>query len=279
MRKKIGRNDPCPCGSGEKFKVCCLLKIQLLKKQKPDIIPWPCFPEELVIGELLRSSIEFRTFYQAERKKIVKSCYWAHNRALPVGIDHRSGRLPDTKLQTKVQVICLRRVPAILEDAKSIAHELQHFILDIEGFPLIEAKTTKLVNITSALNSMVQDQIVDSRIQKYGFNLWKSYQKKLRMTYRILRSKPIPPANHLDRMEWIFVYVSKILAWELACNKTLERVNKFQLWFNKRYPEIAKEAQKMLALVKEIGYDSPKKQSALFKEIIRRYNLGVYMKL
>ncbi|MGK7390935.1 MAG: zinc-dependent peptidase [Candidatus Cyclobacteriaceae bacterium M2_1C_046] len=23
-RKKIGRNDPCPCGSGEKFKYCCM---------------------------------------------------------------------------------------------------------------------------------------------------------------------------------------------------------------------------------------------------------------
>ena len=22
--KKIGRNDPCPCGSGEKYKKCCL---------------------------------------------------------------------------------------------------------------------------------------------------------------------------------------------------------------------------------------------------------------
>jgi len=23
MNKKIGRNDPCPCGSGKKFKKCC----------------------------------------------------------------------------------------------------------------------------------------------------------------------------------------------------------------------------------------------------------------
>ncbi|MBF0383979.1 MAG: SEC-C domain-containing protein [Magnetococcales bacterium] len=22
--KKVGRNDPCPCGSGKKFKKCCL---------------------------------------------------------------------------------------------------------------------------------------------------------------------------------------------------------------------------------------------------------------
>lgn len=25
-RKKVGRNDPCPCGSGKKFKKCCLDK-------------------------------------------------------------------------------------------------------------------------------------------------------------------------------------------------------------------------------------------------------------
>jgi len=23
MTDKIGRNDPCPCGSGKKFKKCC----------------------------------------------------------------------------------------------------------------------------------------------------------------------------------------------------------------------------------------------------------------
>lgn len=26
MNEKIGRNDPCPCGSGKKYKQCCLLK-------------------------------------------------------------------------------------------------------------------------------------------------------------------------------------------------------------------------------------------------------------
>ena len=27
--KKIGRNDPCPCGSGKKYKKCCLRKDSL----------------------------------------------------------------------------------------------------------------------------------------------------------------------------------------------------------------------------------------------------------
>ncbi|MBI3329772.1 MAG: SEC-C domain-containing protein, partial [Nitrospinae bacterium] len=24
---KVGRNDPCPCGSGKKFKYCCMNKV------------------------------------------------------------------------------------------------------------------------------------------------------------------------------------------------------------------------------------------------------------
>lgn len=26
MNEKVGRNDPCPCGSGKKFKNCCIEK-------------------------------------------------------------------------------------------------------------------------------------------------------------------------------------------------------------------------------------------------------------
>jgi hypothetical protein len=26
LEKKVGRNDPCPCGSGKKFKKCCMNK-------------------------------------------------------------------------------------------------------------------------------------------------------------------------------------------------------------------------------------------------------------
>ena len=32
---KIGRNDACPCGSGKKYKRCCLSKNQKVKLQKP----------------------------------------------------------------------------------------------------------------------------------------------------------------------------------------------------------------------------------------------------
>ena len=29
MKNKIGRNDPCPCGSGKKFKKCCISKSEM----------------------------------------------------------------------------------------------------------------------------------------------------------------------------------------------------------------------------------------------------------
>ncbi len=40
MSKKIGRNDPCPCGSGKKYKKCCIGKkdklIEIENCERPD---------------------------------------------------------------------------------------------------------------------------------------------------------------------------------------------------------------------------------------------------
>jgi len=38
-REKVGRNDPCPCGSGKKYKKCCLIKEEARRSQKTSAIP------------------------------------------------------------------------------------------------------------------------------------------------------------------------------------------------------------------------------------------------
>ena len=38
-RLKIGRNDPCPCGSGKKYKKCCLRKNQFVDQTQNAVIP------------------------------------------------------------------------------------------------------------------------------------------------------------------------------------------------------------------------------------------------
>ena len=37
MQKKPKRNDPCPCGSGKKYKKCCMLKIMQEEKEKKSL--------------------------------------------------------------------------------------------------------------------------------------------------------------------------------------------------------------------------------------------------
>jgi hypothetical protein len=32
MNQKVGRNDPCPCGSGKKYKKCCEQRLGAKKK-------------------------------------------------------------------------------------------------------------------------------------------------------------------------------------------------------------------------------------------------------
>lgn len=38
-REKVGRNDPCPCGSGKKYKKCCLNKDEARKSEKTSVTP------------------------------------------------------------------------------------------------------------------------------------------------------------------------------------------------------------------------------------------------
>jgi len=259
---KIGRNDPCPCGSGKKYKSCCLRK-----KQHSDPIPWPTFDEDFVVGELLKSSEEFAAFYKSERIKITAPVYWARDLSLPVGIDYRS-----TILSNGTQVIRLRRVPAVLADAMKIAHELQHFVLDSEGFVRTGAKK-QYETISSSLNSMIHDPLVNSRLLIYGFDLLEDYESELLETLNQLGTVSTPPSERLDRIHWIFNYIGKILDWRLLGDETGKNNNEFQLWFDERYPDIAKEAKDLLILIDDIGYETPEKQAKLFRRIVREYRL------
>ena len=55
---KIGRNDTCPCGSGKKYKHCCLLKPKKTKYQQiTDIVKEQGYPA--TVGELLGNAYMF----------------------------------------------------------------------------------------------------------------------------------------------------------------------------------------------------------------------------
>ena len=232
---------------------------------KSSKLPWQIFPEEFVIGKLLKSSKEFQDFYQLERKKIKHHLAWAKDTYLPEGIDFRC-----TRLSPAENVIRLRSVPAIAEDAFKIAHELEHLILDTEGFPLISAEI-QYEDLASAINSMVSDLLVNARLAKFGFNLRLDYEREIAETKRQLERKPTPPLNRIDKFKWMLNYVSSLLDWELV--SASKNRSEFQQWFDTKYPVIAARGKKLFAMVKRTGYDTPENQAKLFREIIRRYKL------
>ena len=67
--------------------------------------------------------------------------------------------------------------------------------------------------------------------------------------------------------------MGKILDWELLRDEIGKDNNEFQLWFDERYPDIAREAKDLLVLIDDIGYETPEKQIKLFRRIIQAYRL------
>jgi hypothetical protein len=51
-KQKVGRNDPCPCGSGKKYKKCCEEKV-LKKKFKAEVIQ----PQASTLSSLFKKSV------------------------------------------------------------------------------------------------------------------------------------------------------------------------------------------------------------------------------
>ncbi len=259
---KIGRNEPCPCGSEQKYKKCCL--------NKQNVLQWPVFPEQFVLKDLLTSSKLFKKFYEAERPKITNQLSWAQDNSLSVGINGSSTRLSDGKL-----VIRLRRIPATLDDARLIAHELTHFLIDLEGFPHTGA-SARFANLSSTLNSMVHDPLVDFKLKERGFNIVDGFEEETKENLRQLKKKHSSPTDYLDKIHWIFNYAGYVLGREVVYQNE-EKKDEFRSWFDERFPDIGKEANILLGKIKHFGFDTPEKQVMLFKGIINEYDLEKYL--
>ena len=259
MAKQIN-NEPCLCGSGVKQKICC--------PGKMPHTPWAVFPEELAVGELLKISKKFRSFYFSERGKVTDPIFWAQDFSLPPGVDFSC-----TKLNTRELIIRFRKIPARSEDAIKVAHELQHLILSAEGFPGVAFKDSRFEHISSSMGSMVLDPLVNARLKTHGFNLRKDYEAELKETASQLANFPQPPTNRFDKILWTFNYTANLLDWETASQKINQGNDEFHKWFDKQYPKIARKAWDLFFKIKETGYDTPEKLVKVFSEIIREYKL------
>ncbi|NGX38823.1 MAG: hypothetical protein KR126chlam1_00136 [Chlamydiae bacterium] len=58
MTKKVGRNDPCPCGSGKKYKKCCEERLGPKRKFQATILSGGGTPAS-VEGKASKISVDF----------------------------------------------------------------------------------------------------------------------------------------------------------------------------------------------------------------------------
>jgi uncharacterized protein len=78
MNQKVGRNDPCTCGSGKKYKNCCLNKVSVSDKMRSHKLKakWLNAPQEpnlmeRTFGDAITSTGKvFDTYKDEDFKKI-----------------------------------------------------------------------------------------------------------------------------------------------------------------------------------------------------------------
>jgi len=95
MNKKIGRNDPCPCGSGNKYKECCIKKDKVAHKN--DEIP--TFSIENLLAAIKVALENLNTFQNNLKKVRVKKVDIINHRDIECQFYPYSKKSTDIKIE------------------------------------------------------------------------------------------------------------------------------------------------------------------------------------
>ena len=245
---KIGVNDPCPCGSGKKYKRCCKLKTTPSKLDEIPQFARSPLKEESTFKLLLKDSEPFHRYYSDVRPQLTNFMV-VHDSGLPNGIRARTTR------SNGMKYLRLRTPVCPITDAALIAHELGHFLLDTTGFPCVGGLNDH--QAAAALNSALQDPLVDAMLVKCEFDLTKDNINEVEESIRTLTGIPHAPIDAAGKAHWIANFMGHILY--LNINGDTHADEDYFKWFTERYPSIASEAERIAEKVISIGFDTPDK--------------------
>jgi len=245
---KTGRNDPCPCGSGKKFKRCCLLEPKPMPNQTTPPFAKTQLDERSAFGRIIAESEAFRRYYSEIRPQL-SGFVVAHDSSLPVGVRARITRVNGMKY------LRLRTSVCPPEDAALIAHEMGHLLQDEQGFPCVGGLNDHPA--AAALNSALHDPLIDAMLNSYGFDLTKDQAAETKENIRQLSSIRNAPIDAAGRAHWIANCLGHLLTQHVLGSTSAH--SDFLKWFSERYPEITIEASSIAIKVISIGFDTPEK--------------------
>jgi len=245
------------------------------KAEKADLIPWPTFSEEQAVNDLIAKSEQFATYYKTQRGKLLRPIVWALDNSMKE--DKATLNVSIGRGDEVIQVIRMKGIPPKLEDAGDVAHALETYILEAEGFPSTYYVDERFSELCGVINNTIIATFVDSRLKAYGFDPIYEYKRRLDNAHRELEKFQTSPTQNTLRLKWIFKYVAMVLYREACYGYYDEIEDEFRTWFDERYPDIAQEGQELLTLIRSIGYDTPDKMKKVFKKIIPKYRLNGFL--
>ncbi len=242
------RNAPCPCGSGKKYKHCCLRGPP--SEGKIATPPFGKVPlEEAQAFSLLIGKSELFRRYYADVRPHLGGFSVVLDLHLPQGVRASITRWGGTSY------LRLRTAVCPVEHARLVAHELGHLLQDQQGFPSVASPNDHPA--AAALNSALRDPLTDAMLAGYGFDGDPDRAAELEEHYHQLRSTAQPPADAAGRAHWIANCLGHLLDQHVL-GETPEGTQFFD-WFSRRYPQIAADAERIAREVVLIGFDTPGK--------------------
>lgn len=168
-RKKIGRNAPCPCGSGLKFKKCCLIN----KKPRATSIVAD-FGKPTEIKEIIYDRLERQVHFISHLGKVEPIsviCETNYERTKGEKVINRSSLPPnDIRLEPNLQVELYDKIFAVDTNTRTIGGE----VVSVTGVVLCEAEDAvtidgiygkyKPVNCVEFRNAQLNPELTGLRI-------------------------------------------------------------------------------------------------------------------
>jgi len=261
----------------------------------PEFNAIECYSEDVILGQLLESSEEFRAFYEVERWKITAPICWTSSITLPEWLEAISSISLSIELLPHSYdnlFINLKRIPISMDDDFVIAHELRLFSKMVnEGFPIVVVKPYFCLELIISetceppregafafmLSDMFAALICDAGLEFYGFNLMDNYKKQI--TLAAIMLEELKNNSRYDNPDYqalfaTFATVKSILYLEDILKKSDKDQNELQEWIEANELNISDQVVGLLPLIREIGYDNPQKMETLLTEILERYNLS-----
>ncbi len=204
---KVGRNDPCPCGSGKKYKKCCLEK-------QEDMLPYQKYIDSSLDKYPKKNNnkgeLDFYTIYKEEYINIDKLLYKAIKRkSIPMFVERRKDKEDDIDYN-------------YLNEAYSLIKNL----VEAKGFKTIDEYDNKVSIHTSLYNFFTKYfECMYSKFKRGKKEIVKEMEELIKYFYDTFKID--------EKMEYIFL--DKIDDYYLCTKKYEEAISFFESKLSNKY--------------------------------------------